>query len=176
MACHTKSHNPFRHFRYLGGFIVWNIDNFFCSSLRGLRESNMPSGLKPLTQLHGWWHVLAGYATYMHILHCIFYRLVNENVGWGLPEKGSRFLSDLKYCKIFHSFPTYCKFLRFQTTILEGALRLQNRRDGTSIGETEAAKEVNLIIDERVMTLIWTLNIKCVSTFLPARKHCLNEI
>jgi hypothetical protein len=32
--------------------------------------------LTPLFQLHGWWHLLAGYATYMHILFCIHHRQV----------------------------------------------------------------------------------------------------
>ena len=31
--------------------------------------------LAPFTQLHGWWHLLAGYATYLHILACIQQRL-----------------------------------------------------------------------------------------------------
>ena len=31
--------------------------------------------LSPLTQLHGWWHLMAGYATYVQILNCIQYRL-----------------------------------------------------------------------------------------------------
>ena len=31
--------------------------------------------LSPLTQLHGWWHLFAGYATYLHIINCIQQRL-----------------------------------------------------------------------------------------------------
>jgi len=35
--------------------------------------------LSVLTQLHGWWHLLAGYATYVHILFCIHNRLIYLN-------------------------------------------------------------------------------------------------
>ena len=55
--------------RYLTAFIIWNVDNHFCSSLRSARASLHPL-LTPFTQLHGWWHLLAGYATYLHILSC----------------------------------------------------------------------------------------------------------
>ena len=28
----------------------------------------------PFTQLHGWWHVLAGYSSYIHIIYCLHHR------------------------------------------------------------------------------------------------------
>ena len=34
---------------------------------------NLPFA-SPLTQLHGWWHLFAGYATYLHIISCIYHR------------------------------------------------------------------------------------------------------
>lgn len=34
---------------------------------------NLPF-VSPLTQLHGWWHLFAGYATYLHIISCIYHR------------------------------------------------------------------------------------------------------
>ena len=51
---------------YLTGFILWNIDNHFCPQIEGLRAS-LPGPARPLTQLHGWWHVCAGYATYLQV-------------------------------------------------------------------------------------------------------------
>ncbi|XP_077988131.1 alkaline ceramidase 3-like [Glandiceps talaboti] len=59
---------------YLAGFILWNIDNIYCDKLRYLR-GNMISPLRPMTQLHGWWHVLAGIGTFMSIIFIstIFY-------------------------------------------------------------------------------------------------------
>ena len=62
------------------GFTLWNIDNHFCPQITDLRENKLVSNgvlkfLSPLTQVHGWWHLLAGYATYIHILGCIQHRL-----------------------------------------------------------------------------------------------------
>ena len=63
------------------GFVLWNIDNNFCSQLQSLREATGPS-LAPITQLHGWWHLLAGYATHLHIQSCIHHRqmFLNDDV------------------------------------------------------------------------------------------------
>ena len=62
------------------GFALWNIDNNFCPRVTDLRENKLGSNnilkfLSPLTQLHGWWHLMAGYATYIHIMNCIQHRL-----------------------------------------------------------------------------------------------------
>ena len=59
--------------RYLFGFFLWNIDNIYCDNLKSIR-SQMPYTLTPLTQLHGWWHILAGYATHLHIQNSIHHR------------------------------------------------------------------------------------------------------
>eukprot|EP00092_Neocalanus_flemingeri_P007753 GFUD01008371.1.p1 GENE.GFUD01008371.1~~GFUD01008371.1.p1 ORF type:complete len:272 (+),score=72.00 GFUD01008371.1:154-969(+) len=59
---------------YGGGFLLWNIENQFCATVQSIRRSS-PSFLKPFTQLHGWWHIMAGYATYMNIQFSIFQRL-----------------------------------------------------------------------------------------------------
>lgn len=32
--------------------------------------------IAPFTQLHGWWHVLAGYSSYMHIIYCLHHRQI----------------------------------------------------------------------------------------------------
>ena len=63
--------------RYLFGFFLWNIDNIFCGNLTSIRTDFLApklSVLSPLTQLHGWWHLFAGYATYLHIISCIYHR------------------------------------------------------------------------------------------------------
>ena len=62
------------------GFFLWNIDNNFCPQITDVRENTLGSNtalrfLSPLTQLHGWWHLMAGYATYVHIINCIQHRL-----------------------------------------------------------------------------------------------------
>lgn len=63
------------------GFMLWNIDNYYCGQITDLREKTLRPANNPLkflsafTQLHGWWHLFAGYATYLHILNCIQQRL-----------------------------------------------------------------------------------------------------
>lgn len=52
---------------YVIGFSLWNIDNICCSAIRTTRD-HLPSAIKPITQLHAWWHILTGYGTYTHIL------------------------------------------------------------------------------------------------------------
>lgn len=59
---------------YLAGFILWNLDNHQCDTLKSMR-AYLPSLLQPLLQFHAWWHVLAGYATYLNIQHCLHHRL-----------------------------------------------------------------------------------------------------
>ncbi|KAH3815242.1 alkaline ceramidase 3-like isoform X1 [Dreissena polymorpha] len=51
---------------YGTGFILWNIDNQFCSSLKSMRYHT--GFLSPLFEFHAWWHILAGIGTYMGII------------------------------------------------------------------------------------------------------------
>ena len=69
------------HFYCTGLFVqvvavlLWSVDNLACDKLETLRRAGGHLVfLAPFTQLHGWWHVLAGYATYMHIVFCICQR------------------------------------------------------------------------------------------------------
>merc|ERR1719234_2650247 len=59
---------------YLTGFILWNIDNHLCAGL-SLTRTYLSLPFQPLTQLHAWWHLLAGLATYVNILYCLHLRL-----------------------------------------------------------------------------------------------------
>ena len=73
-------------------FLLWNIDNNYCGQLRNTRENVMkPSPLLryllPLTQLHGWWHVLSGYAFYLQIFACVQQRLLFLNIEHSADEK-----------------------------------------------------------------------------------------
>lgn len=64
---------------YYGGFFLWLIDNFYCQSLRTIRSSQvLPFALNPFTQLHAWWHFMAGYGAYLHILFVAHSRLVSN--------------------------------------------------------------------------------------------------
>jgi len=67
------------------GFLLWNFENHFCSAVQSARSS-LPTILSPVTQLHGWWHLMAGYATYMNIQFSIFHRLrfIQRSPSYGL--------------------------------------------------------------------------------------------
>uniref|UniRef100_A0A671LL57 Alkaline ceramidase n=1 Tax=Sinocyclocheilus anshuiensis TaxID=1608454 RepID=A0A671LL57_9TELE len=52
---------------FLLGFVLWNIDNIFCDSLRATRQ-RLPPVVGAVTQLHAWWHILTGLGSYLHIL------------------------------------------------------------------------------------------------------------
>ncbi|XP_026871252.2 alkaline ceramidase 3 isoform X1 [Electrophorus electricus] len=52
---------------FLLGFVLWNIDNIFCDSLRAARQ-RLPPVVGAVTQLHAWWHILTGLGSYLHIL------------------------------------------------------------------------------------------------------------
>ncbi|GAB1603507.1 alkaline ceramidase 3-like [Argonauta hians] len=57
---------------YLFGFLLWNIDNVFCHRVRSFRWKL--GSLGPISQLHAWWHLLAGVGTYLAIIFCIHTR------------------------------------------------------------------------------------------------------
>ncbi|KAM6907249.1 alkaline ceramidase 3 [Xenentodon cancila] len=52
---------------FLLGFLLWNIDNIFCDSLRVSRKI-LPPGVGVVTQFHAWWHIFTGLGSYLHIL------------------------------------------------------------------------------------------------------------
>ena len=58
----------------LVGFILWNIDNQFCPQIEALRSKMVPC-LTPFTQLHAYWHCLAGYSAFCMIICTIHARL-----------------------------------------------------------------------------------------------------
>lgn len=51
---------------FVTAFGIWNIDNIYCGSLRGLRQKiGYPTAL--LLEGHGWWHLGTGLGAYMVI-------------------------------------------------------------------------------------------------------------
>eukprot|EP00064_Thunnus_orientalis_P015145 superscaffoldBa00002753_g15195 len=52
---------------FMLGFLLWNIDNIFCDSLRASRRT-LPPGVGVVTQFHAWWHIFTGLGSYLHIL------------------------------------------------------------------------------------------------------------
>ncbi|KAI3617690.1 hypothetical protein CBS9595_003599 [Malassezia furfur] len=54
---------------FLTGFLIWNIDNIFCGTLRVSREIvGYPWAL--LLEGHGWWHILTCYGAYLLMVSC----------------------------------------------------------------------------------------------------------
>ncbi|KAK4684256.1 dihydroceramidase, partial [Tremellales sp. Uapishka_1] len=45
------------------GFVIWNIDNFFCTQLRTIREHVGVWGF--LVEGHAYWHILTGYGSFL---------------------------------------------------------------------------------------------------------------
>ena len=54
---------------FLTGFLIWNIDNIFCGTLRVSREIvGYPLAL--LLEGHGWWHILTCYGAFLLAITC----------------------------------------------------------------------------------------------------------
>ncbi|CAG7922405.1 unnamed protein product [Penicillium olsonii] len=72
---------------FLGGFLIWNLDNIFCSEIRQMRRKiGLPWGL--LLEGHGWWHVMTGIGAYLYIVwgiwlrHCLNNRQDEYHLRW----------------------------------------------------------------------------------------------
>lgn len=62
---------------FLGGFAIWNLDNFFCSKLVGWRRAvGLPWGV--LLEGHGWWYVVSSLNNY-DSLTCFLSGLITSN-------------------------------------------------------------------------------------------------
>ena len=72
---------------FLGGFIVWTLDNEYCSTVRGWRrEIGLPWGM--LLEGHGWWHLMTGVGAYLCLVwgiwlrHCLNERQDEFELNW----------------------------------------------------------------------------------------------
>ncbi|CZT46357.1 related to alkaline dihydroceramidase Ydc1 [Rhynchosporium secalis] len=55
------------------GFLIWNLDNAYCSTLRRWRrEVGLPWGV--LLEGHGWWHIMTGIAAYFNLTWAVWLR------------------------------------------------------------------------------------------------------
>ncbi|KAL0994367.1 hypothetical protein UPYG_G00121220 [Umbra pygmaea] len=63
---------------FLLGFMLWNIDNLACDSLRATRQ-RLPPVVGAVTQFHAWWHILTGLGSYLHILFSLQIRSIYLN-------------------------------------------------------------------------------------------------
>jgi len=72
---------------FLGGFGIWNLDNYFCSTIRSWRRAiGLPWGI--LLEGHGWWHLMTGTGAYMSLVwgiwlrHCLNERQDEYELYW----------------------------------------------------------------------------------------------
>ena len=81
-------------------FALWNIDTFFCKQLtntreRMLRPNPLLKYLSPLTQLHGWWHIIGGYGFYLQVFACVQQRLLFLKINHSPDEKWGGFIKKI---------------------------------------------------------------------------------
>lgn len=68
---------PFGLLSVASGFLIWNLDNVYCSKLRQWRrELGLPWGI--LLEGHGHWHLLTGIAEYFNVVWSIWLRYCFE--------------------------------------------------------------------------------------------------
>lgn len=56
------------------GFGIWNLDNYFCTYLREVRQWLEDNGLEHLghfTQGHGYWHLMTNYGAFLTFTACV---------------------------------------------------------------------------------------------------------
>ncbi|XP_065886857.1 alkaline ceramidase 3-like [Dysidea avara] len=54
---------------YIVAFLIWLLDNNYCSDLRNMRaDLGHQHPISVFSQLHGWWHLLTGNTSFLHIL------------------------------------------------------------------------------------------------------------
>lgn len=74
----------------VSGFVLWNIDNYYCSNLRQIRRHHLDPFLGFLTQFHAWWHLLTLIASIYAVKsieeHCENSDLVDTN---GMDNEGT---------------------------------------------------------------------------------------
>ncbi|KAJ2227846.1 hypothetical protein IWW45_006848 [Coemansia sp. RSA 485] len=58
-----------------GAFMLWNIDNIFCTGLRTIRNA-LPAVVGPFFQLHAYWHIGTALGCYLSIVYQQYLRLV----------------------------------------------------------------------------------------------------
>jgi dihydroceramidase len=57
---------------FVSGFLIWNVDNIFCTELRKMKEVLLSYGgvvgkVAWLLEGHAWWHLATGYGAYLII-------------------------------------------------------------------------------------------------------------
>ena len=72
---------------FLGGFLLWFLDNQFCSQLKEWRHYvGLPWGI--ILEGHGWWHLMTGTGAYFYIVwaiwlrHCLNGKQDSYNMHW----------------------------------------------------------------------------------------------
>ncbi|KAJ3411621.1 hypothetical protein HDV05_001990 [Chytridiales sp. JEL 0842] len=62
-------------FNFVGGFVIWNVENQFCDDIRSWRQGQGLVGYMFL-QLHAWWHYGTAVGSYASCLMNMYVRLL----------------------------------------------------------------------------------------------------
>ncbi|MDC6274654.1 ceramidase [Lacticaseibacillus paracasei] len=65
------------------GFLIWNLDNVFCSTLIHIRRDYLGIPLGFLLEGHGWWHVFTGLGIY----YFVFYNMILSTYMKGMGDQ-----------------------------------------------------------------------------------------
>ncbi|KAK4060695.1 hypothetical protein Trihar35433_10103 [Trichoderma harzianum] len=69
---------------FLGGFLIWNLDNVFCSQVRQWRHAvGLPWAV--LLEGHAWWHLMTGLGAYYYIIWGIWLRQCLDGQDTNIP-------------------------------------------------------------------------------------------
>ncbi|KAJ3109785.1 Alkaline ceramidase 3 [Phlyctochytrium planicorne] len=60
---------------YLGGFVIWNFENFNCDLVRKIKN-DLGYPWRVVFELHSWWHYGTGFGTYGSILMQTYLRML----------------------------------------------------------------------------------------------------
>ncbi|KAL7820514.1 ceramidase [Trichoderma aethiopicum] len=83
---------------FLGGFLIWNLDNVFCSQVRQLRHAvGLPWAV--LLEGHAWWHLMTGLGAYYYITWGTWLRHYLAGQGSNYVLVWPRVLTSIPYLK-----------------------------------------------------------------------------
>lgn len=82
------------------GFLIWNLDNIYCSNIRSWRRDILGWPFGILLEGHGWWHVFTGLGIYYFILYNMILSTYMTNERDQFTIKRKLFLFELERNKV----------------------------------------------------------------------------
>ncbi|KAI1327569.1 alkaline phytoceramidase [Xylariaceae sp. FL0255] len=64
---------------FLGGFLIWNLDNIYCNTVRSWRHQlQLPWAI--VLEGHAWWHLMTGIGAYFYIMWRVWIHMCLDGV------------------------------------------------------------------------------------------------